>query len=346
MKAVTIKDVAKAAGVTATTVSRVVNCRATGIGDAKRREIQQLIEEMGYRPNHLARGLVTRRSHVLGILLPNIVDTFFAEMARGVQDTAAKSGYQTMLMNTDDDARQEADAIRLLMEQKVDGILFYLSGFGHVGDLKNYQRCEGELPVVGMGHRPEPCAWPCVHVDVRKSMHMLTAYMLAQGHRQIVYMAGLVADDHNNGLLGYHDALRQHGVPPQPHLVVTGEYDLDASGHAVERLLGQKHPFTAVVCESDLMAAGALSRLLELGIRVPEEVSVAGFENTFYSRMTHPKLTSLDYPKYEMGCRAAAMMLQKLQGRSAGPLCEEMESELVLRGTTKSRLPAAKQETP
>lgn len=335
--AVTLKDVARAAGVSATTVSRVVNNRATGISDAKREEIRLLIGEMGYFPNSIARGLVTKRTNVLGLILPNIVDPFFAEIARGAQDTAEKMGYITLLINSDDDRQKEKSAMRLLKDQCVDGMMLYASGKLREVEWQVLKSFSDPTPVVLLGHNLGTIQAPSVYLDYRKGMGKMTAYLIEKGHRSIAYLAGMnTLPEFNEGVSGYIAAQVRSDIKLNRNLICNGDFTLDGAKLAIFHLLDSGNDFTAVLCENDMMAAGVLEALEERGIGVPGGVSVAGFDNTFFSRFTSPKLTTLGFPKYEMGCEAVRLVLEILQSKGVSEPMVELTGPIIERNSIRA----------
>lgn len=333
--AVTLKDVARAANVSATTVSRVVNNRATGISDSKRAEIQRLITDMGYHPNSIARGLVTRHTNALGIVLPNIVDPFFAEIARGAQDTAEKLGYITILINSDDDRAKERAAIQLLKDQCVAGILLYASGKLKKPEWNQLNQSSGGTPVVLLGHSLASAQTPTVFLDYRKGMAKMTDFLIKKGHSGIVYMAGMNTNpEHNDGVGGYLAALIRNDIKHNPNLICNGDFTLAGAKSATASLVGSGNEFTAVICENDLMAAGVLEALDERGIAVPSRISVTGFDDTFFSRLTSPKLTTLGFPKYEMGRTGVRLLLEIVETKQCVKPMVELSGAIIERGST------------
>jgi LacI family transcriptional regulator len=304
---VTIKDIAKKANVSITTVSRVLN-KEEGVGDETRARILKIIEESGYRPNAVARGLVTKKTNTLGLILPDISNPFFPDIVRGAEDASNKYGYNIILCNTDDSLEKEKTCINILKEKCVDGIMYTSTIQTHTEHIKNLT--DGNIPYVLLDRYFNDKSKPIVYTDGKLGMYKMATYLLENGHRKIAYISG-PKESITAGMRfqGYLKALDSYGIELNKKLVRYGDYKMKSGIECAKELLNFRNEFTAIICENDLMAVGALEVLNNMKIKVPDEVSITGFDNIFLSNVTFPKLTTVAQPTYDLGFKAAELLI-------------------------------------
>ncbi|MFZ5815964.1 MAG: LacI family DNA-binding transcriptional regulator [Bacillota bacterium] len=327
----TIRDVAKRAQTSVSTVSRVLT-RSGPVAEATRQRILAAIEELGYKPNALARGLVSRRTGTIGVVIPDVANPFYAEVLRGMSDVASANGLHMLLVNADLSFDKEAEGFALLHEKQVDGIV-YTSGVitqGHREILHRLGR-----PVVLAATYDAVGGFPAVLVDSKTGATMAMTHLLDLGHRRIAVINGpdedLIAGSPR--WEGYREAAAARGLALDPGLVCTGDYRLESGYRAMERLLARPDPPTAVVAASDLMAIGAINAALDRGVRVPGDLSVVGFDNIWFSAAIRPALTTVAQPMYEIGATAIRMLITAMSGKTE-PVVDWIKPYMVERAST------------
>lgn len=328
----TIHDVARRARVSVATVSRVLNGHTT-VAEPTRERVMEAIRHLGYRPNAVARTLVRRRSFAVGVLVPDIANPFFAEVARGMGDVAAAHGYHLILANSDGNVAKEVDFIALFRDKQVDGLIYtsgtlspeHMAAFGRLG-----------RPVVLAATMEPTGRVPAVLVDSLAGGRVAMEHVLGLGHRRVACIAGPAGDPIAGAprLQGNLEVARRHGVRIPPELIIDGEFGLEAGYWAMDRLLNAQPRPTAVVAASDLTAIGALGAILDRGLRVPQDISVVGFDNITLAMAVRPRLTTVAQPMYDIGARAMGILAQIIAGRPPEPAVQWIPPQLVARDST------------
>ena len=310
---VTIKDIARKANVSLATVSRVINNKSEGVGPETRERILNIMKDLGYYPNRIARGLVTKKTNILGLVLPDISNPFFPSLARGVEDTANKYGYNIILCNTDNKTEKEETYISVLKENYVDGVIY--TSVIRNKDKSIEMLLQSKIPFVMMDRSVNVTDIPEVFTDGVSGMQQIVEYLISNDHRRIAYISG---PDNNSPseqrLEGYMKALDHAGIPIDHTIMKDGDYKISSGYQCMTELLDKGEGFTAVACANDLMAVGALEAMKERGIRVPEDISITGYDDIYLAGVLTPKLTTITQPKYEMGCLAAELLIKLVQG--------------------------------
>lgn len=305
---VTIKDISRVAGVSTATVSKVLNGDYSKVSDQTKQRVLKTAKELGYRPNRLARGLVQSKTNIIGLIVPDIANPYFADLARGVEDTARTQGYKMILSNSDESAEKEREYLEVLLEYNADGIIITGNNTSE-DDLAEYRK---NTPMVAIDRYlgDDVCT---VSIDNFGGSYMATEHLIQHGHRRIAYIGGAVIDTHvpKNRLNGYLKALRDYGIDIDLALIEGGSYQHETGYFCVHHLLNQGLSFTAIVCGNDLMAFGALRALRERGYSVPDDVSLVGYDDIYLTELIDPPLTTVKQPTYELG-RAAMDFLSKL----------------------------------
>lgn len=325
----TIKQVARLSGVSIKTVSRVIN-GGDAVSPETLRRVTAAIDRLNYRPNALARGLVTRRSRSIGLVIADIVNPFFPPLVRSVEDTAAAMGYNVILCDTDEHVDRERAAISLLLEKQVDGLILCASRLP-ASFLREV--ADGGVPVVLVNRALRHARAAAVMVDAAEGGRRATAHLLDLGHTRIGYLAGPRGSySHLCRLRGYRRALGSRGIAFDQGLVAGGAASIAAGREAAATLMGLKRPPTALFAFDDLMAIGAMQELRRQGCRVPDDVAIVGFDDIDLAAFVDPPLTTVAQPKAEMGRLAAARLLEMIESSSPpSPRVVTLTPELVVR---------------
>jgi LacI family transcriptional regulator len=303
-------DVARRAGVSPATVSRVLSQSSHPVSARGRRRVLAAVQKLAYIPNILARSLLTNQTAALGVLIPDVSNPYYAAVLRGIEDAVGSTGRTVILCNTDRDPEKQRLYLRALMERRVDGLIVAGGSFGQA----ETEITGADLPVVMIGRHP--ARYPSVRIDNVQAAARATGHLIALGHRRIVHLAGpsvsLTAADR---LKGYRQALEAASIAPEPALVVEVGFTPLRTGDAVRAVFtGTRRP-TAVLAANDQVAIGAIRGLHEVGLRVPDDVSVTGFDDTPLASYTVPSLTTMAVPAYELGRSAVALLAAVLEGR-------------------------------
>ncbi len=309
----TLKDIARATGLSTTTVSLVLNGKPHRISKEKCRLIKETAKKMDYHPNRLAVGLIKHETKTVGLILPDITNVFFSEVAKGLEDVLQEHGYHLLLCNSNDRHERELSAIRMMNNQMVDGLIIVMSS-ETVGEkekktfaaLKSMKR-----PVVLIDCFNESGGFSTISIDNFKASYIAVEYLVSLGHRRIACICGpLGLKTNDDRLRGYTAALADSGIPFEKALIYQGDFRYQSGYDAIPVLLPKKP--TAVLCLNDMMAYGAMNALTNQGIRVPEDVSVMGFDDIFFSQITSVPLTVIRLPAYDMGKKAGHVLLSAL----------------------------------
>ena len=303
----TIKDVAREAGVSVATVSRILN-NLPGYSVETKRRVTAAIKQIGYQPNAVARGLVRKKTHTIGVLLPTVTSMFASELLGGIEAAAHGRGYSAIICNTDRNGSRTAEYLRVLSEKQVDGIVFTSEEL-----TDEYERLieDMRVPVVLVSTMSSRYQIPYVRVDDRQAAYTATKYLIDRNHVNIGMVSGTASDQiaGEPRVYGYRQALIDSGVVPDDSWVVYGDFHFDSGRRAALKLLQDHRELTAVFAASDEMAVGVLSAAWELEILVPQELSVIGYDDTKDAQMAIPPLTTVHQPIAEMGSRAVEMLV-------------------------------------
>ena len=328
---VTIRDVAARAGVSSTTVSHVINATRPVSAELRSR-VEAAMAELGFQPNALARSLRRKRTHTLGMIVPDSANPFFAEVGRGIEDTSFAAGYSTILCNSDGDPARELLYMDLLVQKQVDGVL--LVPTGDQVKLAAALRIRN-IPVVVIDRDVPDAPIDRVHIDNFAGGYLATRHLLDLGHRRIGYIGGpphlSPAPDRS---AGYRHALQEAGLPIDDQLVVGGNFRDIGGYNGARTLLALSAPPTAIFAGNDLMAIGALAAAREAGIVVPFDLAIVGFDDIHLAGYLNPPLTTVAQPKYELGVIAAELLVARLAQPDLPPQRRLLQAELVVRQST------------
>jgi len=315
----TINDVAQRAGVSAMTVSRAIN-KSGYVSAATRQRVERAVDELSYVPNALARQLRSRRTKTLALIVSDITNPFFTTIARGVEDVAAPRGFSVMYCNTDESAAKEAQYLRVLIERQVDGVLFVPTrGTGaSFGTLRAHR-----MPVVALDRRVTDRRVDSVRCDSEAGAHALTRHLIGLGHRRIAVLTGRrMISTSVDRVAGCRRALEDSGLELDQDLVRYGEYNFGLANptdgyQMAQAVLGSAKPRpTAIFAANNFIAFGAIRALREAGLRVPEDISVVAFDDLPAEWGIDSFLTVAAQPAYQIGRRAAELLLHRIAGDS------------------------------
>jgi len=344
----TIIDIAALAGVAPMTVSRVIN-ESGYVSQAMREKVMRAVKELNYHPNGLARSLKRQRTHVVGILLPDIANPFSAELASSIQEVLLEGSYSSFISTSERSTAREQAALRALFDHRVDGIIV-ATRETKLGNEALLRLTERGLPVVVVGRALNHPRVDRVTADHWKGGYDAVEHLISLGHRRIAFIGvTLVNGAGLRRFQGYLDALRENNLPVLDELIVgTDEagaspgYSTQADGYeGMRRLLALAEPPTAVFARNDFTAIGAMCAARDAGLRMPEDLAMVGFDNVPLAAYTAPPLTTVDQPTAEQGRHAARLLLDRIEGQPALERREVcLDCRLIIRQST-SRAAAA-----
>lgn len=312
-----IKEVAKRANVSISTVSRVINNTAKVSPEARER-VEKVLKETNYRPNSLARELQQNKTNTIGVLMSayDFDTSSIGKSINAITDILKSNGYNIMLGNSRFHIDEEFEFLKVFQEKRVDGILYFASTFTdkHKEVLENYP-----IPMVIIGQEYNELDIPYVVYNDFEGAKCATNYIIAKGHQHIGYIGGPSTDQAvgQQRRRGYEEALRESGLPMVKEHEVEGDFTLESGYHCAKQLLSQQlHPITAIVSSTDFMAIGAIRYLNEQGIRVPQDISVIGFDNINVAKYYNPPLTTISTDKEEAGTKASNLLLSILKKKT------------------------------
>ncbi|MGP0585425.1 LacI family DNA-binding transcriptional regulator [Paenibacillus timonensis] len=330
----TIKDVARLAGVSVATVSRVLN-DLPGYSEETRKNVLASVDELGYQPNAIARGLVNKRTQTIGVLFPSVSSAFSSEILHGIEEAAQERGYSVVVCNTAEDGKRTMKYLQVLREKQVDGIIF---SSGVLKEEYDQTLRAMEVPVVLVATKSEYADIPYVKVDDHQAAYDACAYLIRRGHRRMAMIGGpphdVIAGEPR--IAGFRAALADHGLPAEEAPVLDGGFTFAGGCKAAEELLRQSPKVTGVFAAGDEMAIAVISTAARLGIAVPAQLSVIGYDNLKLAEMSYPPLTTVAQPLADMGRLAATKLMSRIEtGQSEAG--EIMPHQVIERGTVSTR---------
>jgi LacI family transcriptional regulator len=338
---VTLKDVAARVGVHPATASRALNPETRIlVSEETTRRVLEAAHSLGYRPNPLARSLRTRRSHTVGVLIPDLNNPLFPPIVRGLDDRLAEAGYVALIGNTDGDDERERVVFEQMRARHVDG---FVLATAHLRSPLLAEAARAELPVVLMNRLAEDYSFPSVSVDNERGIRMAVTHLAALGHRRIAHIAG--PQDLSTGLSryrGYLAAMTASGLPADPGLVVfAGAFSVQEGLRCCRELLGVPERCTAVAAGNDMLALGCYAALDAAGLSCPGDLSIVGFNDMPFIDLLRPPLTTVRFPHYQVGTEAAQLLLEQIGGTGGPVKILYLAPEFITRGSTAPAGPAA-----
>lgn len=329
--AATMKDVALQANVSTATVSRAL-MNPEKVSQATRNRVEQAALEVGYLPQLQGRNMKRNESRTILVIVPDICDPFFSEVIRGIEVTAAAQGYLVLIGDCAHQNQQEKTFIDLIITKQIDGMLLLGSRLPFDASIEEQRN----LPPMVMANEFAPeLGLPTVHIDNLTASFNAVNYLHELGHQRIGCIAGPEEMPLcHYRLQGYVQALRRCGITVDPHYIARGNFTFEAGSTALEQLLALLQPPTAVFCHSDIMALGALSYAKRRGLKIPDDLSIIGFDNISLAEFCDPPLTTVSQPRFDIGREAMLLLLNQLSGQVVDSGSRLLDCELIIRGST------------
>ncbi|MGD9568281.1 MAG: LacI family DNA-binding transcriptional regulator [Sedimentibacter sp.] len=308
---ITIKEIAKESGVSIATVSMILNNKDQNITNATRMRVLEVVKKYNYIPNAMAGSLVTQKTHIIGLILPDITNPFFPGIARGAEDKANESGYSIIFCNTDDKLEVEEKYIVTLTKKMADGIIIAHSS-NSVKMSEILERCKVPIILIDRDFYSENIRGK-VLVNNLEGAYKGVSYLIEKGYKKIAFLSGsLKTRTALDRLYGYKKALAENNIEYDDKLVKYGEYKIDWGKNGVNELLSENKNFDAIFCGNDLIAIGAIKELKENGLNIPGDIGVMGFDDIYLAGLVEPALTTIRQPNYKMGYKAMELLLENI----------------------------------
>ena len=312
----TITDVAAEAGVSAATVSRVLNDRGYPVREETRQRVLDAIKKLDFRPNELARGLLLKRTKTIGLVIPDITNPYYPDVSRGVEDVASEHGYAVIFCNTDRDATKSEHYVNALLQKQVDGLI--IAGGGTDFRRASERFAEHGTRAVFVGKSSLP--WPSVRVPNEEAARTATGHLAELGHERIGFISGAPGlTTSRDRLAGYRRGVSDHSLQGGGALLREGDFGEESGYRAATSLLRETPRPTAIFAANDRMAIGTLAAAADLGLAVPDELSVVGFDDIRFASYVRPALTTVSLPTYDIGAAAMRLLLELLSDKDGEP---------------------------
>lgn len=340
---ITIKDIAAELHVSPTTVSLIINDRPCRVSEPIRHAVLECVKKYNYTPNSSARALVMKKTQTIGLIVPDISNPFFAELAKGVERAAQKKQYSVIFCNSDDRGENDLKNFSLLLSKQVDGIILAASLHDKDTKLINQLRqlsTDNKLPVILADRRIPGCEFDIALIDHKKGGSMSTNYLLSLGHQKIGCITGpLTMESAALRYQGYLDALRLAGIEPDPSLCHIGNYQIDSGITGAKKLI--EHGADAIFSCNDLMAMGAVRQAKRMGLRPGKDISIIGFDNISLCELLDPPLTTVNQQTYKMGKHCFHLLYDTIQEPGKVQQSIMLRPTLIIRETTPPLMESA-----
>ncbi len=345
--AVTVNDVARLAGVSVATAARALGNYGS-VSSRSRESVESAAAELGYRPNMVARCMITKTTHTVGVILSDIENSFFIRALRGITDRLAESGYDVLLANSDEDPDKEHRALQLMAARQVDGLIVVPTEASERAALA--ELIEGGLPVVLLDRRLDGLDADSVGLRNRRAAKEATEHLVKAGHRRIALITGATPDQQDELLnldkaglkrieartfgtrtAGYREALDDSGIDFDPRYLPAYGFRLDDACAATLALMALPTPPTAILTLDSVLTLGVLRGLTQAGLKCPDDCSIVGFDDAEWAEVVNPPITVMSQPALELGVEAADRLLRRMQGDSLKPEAIRLGATLVER---------------
>ncbi|EHR41094.1 LacI family DNA-binding transcriptional regulator [Alishewanella jeotgali] len=324
----TIYEVSKLAGVSLATVSRVMN-NNTPVKESTRRKVLDAMAQLDYRPNSIAQSLASNRSNSIGVLVSELHGPFYGAMLTGIEAEFRAAGKHVIITAGHSDLATEQDGIDFLQSRNCDALILHVEA---VSDDYLLQLAAGDTPFVLLNRHIPAIADRCISLNNELGGYLATRHLLQQGHRQIAYIAGpMWKTDARDRYHGHQRALAEYQLTADPALFFEGDFRETGGSKGLESLLQSGKTFSALVCANDEMASGAITAARELGLNIPQQLSVMGYDNVNFAYYTYPKLSTIDYPISAMGQMAARWVLREVYQQESNEVQQLFEPVLISR---------------
>src|SRR6202167_2011752 len=337
----TLRDVASAAGVHPATASRALNPGTRLlVSEETAQRVIEAADRLGYRPNPVARSLRTRRSHTVGVLIPDLNNPIFPPIVRGLEDKLAGAGYVALIGNTDADADRERLIFEQMRARHVDG---FVLATATLHDRLLAEVAAADLPVVLMNRLSQDYSFSSVSVDNEQGARMAISHLVQHGHTRIAHIAGPQESPTGvSRLRGFREGMAAHGLAVREDLIAyAARYTVEEGTRCGRELLAAHGDITAVAAANDMLAVGCYAALDETGRQCPDDISVIGFNDMPFIDRLRPPLTSVRFPHYQLGTEAAQLLLERISGAGGPVKILYLAPELIVRGATAEPLAAA-----
>lgn len=332
--AVTLKDIAEKVQMSQTSVSFVLNDRPNRISPEKRELILKTAKEMNYIPNQNAVGLVKRKSHMIGVIIPDISNAFFSEIVSGIDSTVREHGWNTMIMTTNDDYEKDLTSIRTLAARGMDAIILVVASNHSPERADSYKKVMRSFnrPVILVDRRFEELGISTIGVDHKKGAYMAIDYLAGMGHQHIALLSGPQYRS-SHRYLGVQQACQDRGLVITGADVFEGDYTMSSAYMLADNIVAGG--YTGVFCFNDMMAYGLYKRCLEIGTRIPQDISLVGFDDIFFS--DYINLTAIRQPAYNLGIEAARQAFYEIENPDTPPRFLYFEPSIRIRGSVAAQ---------
>ncbi|ACL70307.1 LacI family DNA-binding transcriptional regulator [Halothermothrix orenii] len=330
----TIKDIAQKAGVSTATVSRVLN-NSKPVSPQLKKKVLKVVEETGYRPNALARGLIKKHTALIGVIIPDVANLNFAEMIKGIEQVADENNFDIILSSSGANVDKELEIFDVFIEKQLDGIIF--SGVFFTDRHKEFFN-KYNIPTVIVGQNFPGVELPSVTINNFQAAYEATSYLIELGHRRIGMITGPLKDI-AAGLdryRGFSAALKEYKVKEIEEYVVEGDFNIDSGYRCMEDILtGKEVPPTAIFAASDKIAIGAMNCCYDKGYKVPDDISIIGFDDTEVASVVRPSLTTIHQNHQEIGSTTAQLLIDRIKGRHNRAINVQLPYRLIERESTR-----------
>lgn len=330
---VTIYDVAREANVSMATVSRVVNGNPN-VKPTTRKKVLEAIERLGYRPNAVARGLASKKTTTVGVVIPDVSSTFYSELARGIEDIATMYKYNIILSNSDQNKEKELHLLNTMLGKQVDGIVF-MSGNITAEHVEEFKR--SPVPIVLAASFDEHNEIPSVNINYEQGVYDAVKYLVDKGHQHIAYVTGPMEEPVNKEkkLSGYRRALEEANLAFNEEFVIEGDYSYDSGIEAFDKVMELSPRPTAIFVGTDEMALGVIHAAQDKGFNIPNDFEVVGYDNTRLATMVRPQLTTVVQPTYDIGAVAMRLLTKLMNKETVENHVVELPHRIEIRQSTK-----------
>lgn len=326
----TIYQVAERAGVSLSTVSRVLNGKAS-VNKVLRERVEKAVEELNYRPNSVARSLANSRTDSIGVLVPELNAPFFGDLMQAVESTLRAADKHVIITVGRNCLETEKDAVEFLISRNCDALIMHAEA---LSDEYLLQLNQSKLPIALVNRQVEGLSEACTTLDNERGGYLATRHLLELGHKNIAYISGPIEKrDAKLRLEGHNRALSEAGVSANSELIFEGNYTEEDGKLGLLELMARDQPFTALVCANDWMASGAISCARDLGMSLPHDLSIVGFDDVVFAHHVFPRLTTVSNPVANMAEMSAKYILNKVYGQ-ANDVQLSFEPTLILREST------------
>ena len=327
-----IKEVAEAAGVSTATVSRVLSNKPH-VRPELREKVMKAVENLGYRPNLIARTLRSQRSNAIGLIVSDIRNPYFTAISRAVEDIAYDQGYQVVFCNSDEDPEKEASYLRLMRDQNIAGVIF--SPTRQVSENIDLVSFHSPMVIVDRSVKPNGFEVDIVRIDNVDAGYRLTKHLIDNGYHKIMGLFGEASTTGRERRMGFEKALQEGNLP------VMGRYippRIESGYEAAKAVLVNEDPPDAILTTNSMLLAGALQAIRELGLQIPEQIGLAGFDRTTWTTLMQPPITLIEQPTTEIGRSAAELLLQRIEDPTRPAREIILQGKLVIGGSSAPRI--------